>query len=120
MGYERKLYIVSEWDRTIIAEVIAEIDMSKLGSTFNGLFRRNAAKSLYLLETDDDTEVVTDKYGDHIKAEVPEKVIKALEKDYASSHYWREKVAIDLIDNVLKNNNEMFDDERIMIYSYGY
>lgn len=120
MGYERKLYVVSEWDRAISAEVIAEIDMSKLGTAFNGLFRRNAAKPIYLLETEEDTKVTLDKYGKHIKSEMPEKVIKALEKDYASSHYWREKVAVDLIKSVLKNNNEMFDDEKIMIYSYGY
>ena len=121
MGYERKLYVVSEWDRTCSAEVIATVDMSKMNyDTFNGLFIDNATKPIYLLEPNEEIEITTDKYGEHIKSEYPDEVITALEKDYKVSPYWRTKVAIDLIKSILKNYNEMFDDERIMIYSYGY
>lgn len=121
MGYERKLYIVSEWDRACSAEVIATVDMSKMNyDTFDGLFIDDATKPIYLLEPDEEIEITTDKYGEHIKSEYPDEVIRALEKDYKASPYWRTKVAIDLIKSILKNDTEMFDDERIMIYSYGY
>lgn len=121
MGYEIKLYVVSEWDTSGFADVIATIDLGKMNYwTFDGLFTNDAKYPIYLLEYDGDYSVSEDKYGDTIKSEYPGEVIKVLKKDYKVSHYWREKVAIDLIKSIIKNNTELFNDERLMIYSYGY
>lgn len=121
MGYERKLYVVSEWDRSELADVIATVDISKIDyNTFSGLFDHDADKDIYILESNDDMKVTEDKYGEHIKSEHPENVLNALVEDYRTSHYWREKIAIDLISSVIENDTELFEDERIMIYSYGY
>lgn len=121
MGYERKLYVVSEWETSHSADVIATIDLSKVDyDTFKGLFRYDAAYPIYLLEPDNEIKVTEDKYGEHIKSEYPDEVLKALTKDYKLWHYWRDKVAIDLIKSIVKNDTDLFSDERIMIYSYGY
>lgn len=121
MGYERKLYVVSEWETSHSADVIATIDLSKVDyDTFRGLFRHNAAYPIYLIEPDEEIKVTEDKYGEHIKSEYPDEVLKALTKDYKLWHYWRDKVAIDLIKSIVKNDTDLFSDERIMIYSFGY
>lgn len=121
MGYERKLYVVSEWDTSGFADVITTINLGKIDYyAFDDLFTNDAKYPIYLLEYDGDYSVSEDKYGDTIKSEYPEEVLAALKKDYKVSHYWREKVAIDLIKSALKNYYGEFKDERLMIYSYGY
>lgn len=117
MSYERKFYIVKEYDFSEYGEVIAEIDLSNLGwySLVDTLFKNEAEKTICLMEND--YLVSEDKYGRKIRAEYPDKVVEALKADYRREPYWRVKVAIDLIKSILKNYN---DYDRLMIYQYGY
>lgn len=121
MGYERKLYVVSEWDTSGYADIIATIKLGKIDCyAFDDLFTNDAKYPIYLLEYNGDYSVSEDKYGDTIKSEYPGEVLKALSEDYKVSHYERDKIAIDLIRSIMENHHEEFIDERLMIYSYGY
>lgn len=124
MGYERKLFIVREYHHIhphgeveCWADDIAMLDICKDYALDDVRWRKAEGD---LLDTFDmDTEIKTDMYGDHIKSADPKDVLKVLKKSYEHSHYWREKLMIDMIESVLRTDNE--DDlSDIKIYSFGY
>lgn len=120
MGYERKLYVVEEWDKWEFSSVLATIDMGKC-PCLDDVFTEHATKSIELLESDNEPTIERDKYGEPFGVASPQAVIHALSTDYQTSHYWREKVAVNLIKSIVSNNDEpLLPNDRIMVYSYGY
>ena len=117
MGYERKLYIVSEssaegWN---YAEILAMIDLSKTDYDLDKLFTEDATNYIYI----NDDEVTEDMYGDTIKSALPQDVIESFEEHWERTHYWRYKSALDLIKSIM-DYCDTRDKDSIRVYSYGY
>lgn len=118
MSYECKLFIVSESNYVSNAEVLATFDLSGINYELRDIFKDNAECDLYS-EYEDDFKIESDKYGFPIKAAKPETVIKILRTLNKREHYWRYKVAADLIAEIMRQCDTR-DLDSIMVYSYGY
>ena len=119
MGYERKLYVVSEHTESRSnefhwAEDIAMFDVSKCDTLYDVKWED---ANCYLFDIDGNTHITEDRYGDRIKSADPEEVAKCLEKAWKKYHYWRAKTAASLIRNIVKDNDTR---DNIRVYSYGY
>ena len=133
MGYESRFYAVKKYyfESSIkgksASEIVAELDMSKMGydsriCEFRDLFKNEADFTLHLLEYDDELggynykDVTKDAYGAELcyiaKEDIP-KAIKLINNQIRYDSYWRFKLLRDFL--------KMFKDcDNIYIVHYGY
>lgn len=119
MGYERKLYIVSEHTDTPDtkyhwAEDIAMFDVSKCDNLFDVQWED---AECYLFDTDGNTHITEDRYGSPLQSADPIEVAEKLEQAWKNWHYWRAKTAAKLIRDIVKDCDTR---DNIRVYSYGY
>ena len=117
MGYEVKLFVVSEHtykDGKPWAEVLAMFDVCKVGFSRN-VFMEEAEGEMHGISGNDPIE--TDAYGEPLRVDLPKPVIEELRKIGEKYDYWRAKVAANLIEDIVQNCNTRGN---IRIYAYGH
>lgn len=119
MGYERKLFVVSEYNNSEDpernwAEDIAMFDVCKVDKLFDVKWEKAKATMFAL---DGETRVKEDRYGAQLLSADPEEVAAVLEDVYKKTGYWRAKVAADLIREIKETCNTR---DNIRVYSFGY
>lgn len=119
MGYESRVYIVSESYSTFIdgkkpyAEIIAEFDLCKCGYEFVDIFKDEASCYIYV----NGEPVEKDDYGDTIKSAELIDVYNAIE--YRG--YWRTTMLKECIHAILGNKDILSRNfESLKVYHYGY
>ena len=122
MGYESRLYVVEktrihgyENEDKVYGEVIAMFDLCKVYDVSDRM-RTYEATDAYIYDTDGNTEIVVDLYGDPLK-EVPIKdaieILKdAIDKDRG---YRRYEPCLKLLEGF---NESEWDD--LVVLHYGY
>ena len=119
MGYESRVYIVSETYSTFIdgkkpyAEIIAEFDLCKCDYEFVNVFKSEANCYIYI----NDAPVTKDCYGDAIKSADIIDVYNAIEY----GDYWRTTMLKDALHSIIVNRDILSRDfESLKVYHYGY
>ncbi len=118
MGYESKLYIVDKANLMMMenkkyADVIAIYNMSKFDG-FRGIFEKET--DCYIYADDGNTKIVEDCYGEALKEDTIENVIKYLEEQKKEDGYYRR---IDPLLSLLKGFN-LSDWQDLVVLHYGY
>ena len=124
MGYESKVYLVDEHHSIRMvdsqknerhwSEVIACVDMCKMGNEFVRLF--NTEFKGYFYADDGNTEVLEDKYGDELKFSYLPPVIEFLENEIKiGNNYRRLPILLNLLKGV---NTENFEDIKLVHFGH--
>lgn len=118
MGYEVKLYVVSEHYYPGIddtwAEVISMFDLCKVGDR-KEYFREDAEG--YIYADDGNTRITEDRYGDTMKVETLDRAIEFLWKSYSESFYWRCISACELITSI---RDKCDTRDNLKVYWFGH
>jgi len=122
MGYESRLYIVEKTKQRIFddrqwARVIATIELGKV-YPFSEWFRKKKETRCFFYDTDGNTEIFEDRYGDILKEADLADTLLQLEKVFKTDEYWRYKVAIDLITSII--NATIGFPADIVVLHFGY
>lgn len=119
MGYESRVYIVSETYSTFVdgqkpyAEKIVEFDLCKCGFEFVNMFKDEASCCIYI----DGEPITEDCYGDTIKSADIIDVYNAIEY----GDYWRTTMLKDALHSIIVNRDILSRDfESLKVYHYGY
>ena len=120
MGYESKLYVVEKSSRIVeegkrYGQIIAMIDMCKLGDSFIRVLNEYSATDCYIYADGNDEPTFEDKYGDPL-VEIPlADMIDILDELSQETDYRRFAPAIALLGGF--NLDEWGD---LVVLHYGY
>lgn len=123
MGYESRLYVVGRFEgRYVLASVIAEYDLCKMGGEsyapeFYKAFKREIDYPIYV----DDEERYEDCYGDKLKAADLDELIAALTAVEQREHYRRIPPLVAMLTALSLSRDEWETDyTRLEVVHYGY
>ena len=115
MGYESRVFIVEEHDTTKWSDVIAVVNMCKMGPGFKGIFTQPVSNDFYA-PNDGNARVKEDAYGEKIKAADVQTVINFLEQEVKRGEdYRRIKPLLSLLKSF-----EPAKCRNLKVYHYGY
>lgn len=115
MGYESRVFIVEEHDTMKWSDVIAVVNMCKMGPGFKGIFTQPVTNYFYA-PNDGNARVKEDAYGEEIKAADIQTVIYFLEKEVKRGEdYRRIKPLLSLLKSF-----ETAKWTNLKVYHYGY
>lgn len=125
MGYESRLYVVSEYGGFKVecadgkmrpyGSVLATMNLACCGS----LWSETPAKCVIC--SDEGEEIIEDRYGKPLTSSTVEKTIKELKRIVEKDNYRRAKYALTILQEFKRQiDNDEWAGEKIRVYHYGY